>query len=94
MPFADVVETASVPGYGQFAETSCAVCGAPRDRNVYVRWGRSVCPTGATPLNVGWMAGSKYNDAGGGSDYLCMAAEENPIEPTLILDSNGANLWV
>ena len=39
---------------------------------VYTRWGRTVCPQGATLVYAGRAAGAKYNTKGGTSDTLCM----------------------
>ena len=39
---------------------------------VYTRWGRTVCPQGATLVYAGRAAGTKYNVKGGTSDTLCM----------------------
>ena len=39
---------------------------------VYTRWGRTVCPQGATLVYAGRAAGTKYNMKGGTSDTLCM----------------------
>ena len=40
----------------------------------YVRWGRTVCPSidGTDLVYSGWAVGSSYNDAGSGSNYLCL----------------------
>ena len=39
---------------------------------VYTRWGRTLCPQGATLVYAGRAAGSKHNVKGGTSDTLCM----------------------
>ena len=39
---------------------------------VYTRWGKTVCPHGATLVYAGRAAGTKYNVEGGTSDTLCM----------------------
>ena len=39
---------------------------------VYTRWGRTVCPQGASLVYAGRAAGTKYNLKGGTSDTLCM----------------------
>ena len=39
---------------------------------VYTRWGKTVCPQGATLVYAGRAAGTKYNMEGGTSDTLCM----------------------
>lgn len=39
---------------------------------VYTRWGRTVCPTGATLLYAGFVAGSHYTHGGSGGTSLCL----------------------
>ena len=39
---------------------------------MYTRWGRTVCPQGATLVYAGRAAGTNYNVKGGTSDTLCM----------------------
>ena len=39
---------------------------------VYTRWGRTMCPKGATLVYAGRAAGTKYTVKGGTSDTLCM----------------------
>ena len=39
---------------------------------VYTRWGRTVCPTGATLVYAGRAAGTRYLTKGGTSDTLCL----------------------
>ena len=39
---------------------------------VYTRWGRTVCPKGATLVYAGRAAGTKFTVKGGTSDTLCM----------------------
>ena len=40
----------------------------------YVRWGKNSCPSasGTVLLYSGYMAGSAYNQKGGGTNFLCM----------------------
>ena len=38
----------------------------------YVRWGRTVCPSGAELVYAGIAAGSHYSNRGGGSNYQCI----------------------
>jgi len=40
--------------------------------STYVRWGRTTCNSGSTVLYKGFMAGSVWNDAGSGANYLCL----------------------
>ena len=46
--------------------------GHQADRAVYTRWGRTLCPLGATLVYADRAAGAKYNMKGGTSDILCM----------------------
>ncbi|XP_053398751.1 short-chain collagen C4-like [Mercenaria mercenaria] len=45
--------------------------------SVYVRWGRNSCPQDATLVYKGYTGGKYYNEAGSGSDTLCL-----PSDPT------------
>ena len=40
----------------------------------YTRWGRTTCPnsTGATLVYEGYAAGSKWQESGGGANYICL----------------------
>ncbi|XP_045163648.1 short-chain collagen C4-like [Mercenaria mercenaria] len=42
------------------------------DGSTYTRWGRTVCPTGATLVYDGFAAGGHYTHAGSGSNYICL----------------------
>ena len=53
---------------------------------VYTRWGRTVCPQGATLVYAGTAAGTKYNVEGGTSDTLCM-----PETPQYLSTDTTAN---
>ena len=53
---------------------------------VYTRWGRTVCPQGATLVYAGRAAGTKYNVKGGTSDTLCM-----PESPQYLSTDTTAN---
>lgn len=44
---------------------------------VYVRWGRNMCPEDATLVYNGYIGGKYYDEAGSGSDSLCL-----PSDPT------------
>jgi hypothetical protein len=46
---------------------------ATRPVATYVRWGRTVCPTGATSVYVGYAAGGHYTHTGSGGNTLCLA---------------------
>jgi hypothetical protein len=39
----------------------------------YVRWGRTVCPSGANLVYSGWAAGAHYTHTGSGANTLCLA---------------------
>ncbi|XP_052249857.1 short-chain collagen C4-like [Dreissena polymorpha] len=45
--------------------------------STFTRWGRNVCPDSTAPVYKGYIAGKKYNEAGSGSDTICL-----PDEPT------------
>jgi hypothetical protein len=42
----------------------------------FIRWGRTVCPTGSQRLYKGYMAGRNFNQNGSGGNYLCV--HDNP----------------
>ncbi|KAL5021524.1 hypothetical protein ScPMuIL_000679 [Solemya velum] len=45
----------------------------------FVRWGRTICPENETELVYhGIVAGPKYSDKGGGSEYICLAMPVGP----------------
>ena len=54
----------------------------------YVRWGRSVCPTGAHLLYKGYMAGSHWASGGNGGNYLC-----TPEIPKFVRPVAGRQDW-
>ncbi|KAK7474346.1 hypothetical protein BaRGS_00034394 [Batillaria attramentaria] len=41
--------------------------------SVYVRWGRSVCPSSASLVYSGVVGGSLWKDTGAASNYLCLS---------------------
>ena len=43
----------------------------------YIRWGRTVCPTtpGTERVYSGFAAGSRYDEMGGGSNFICLPEE-------------------
>ena len=53
---------------------------------VYTRWGKPVCPQGATLVYAGRAAGTKFNVNGGTSDTLCM-----PETPQYLSTDTTAN---
>ncbi|KAL5009422.1 hypothetical protein ScPMuIL_013496, partial [Solemya velum] len=45
----------------------------------FVRWGRTICSENETELVYhGIVAGPKYSDKGGGSEYICLAMPVGP----------------
>ena len=50
-------------------------CAAYKSGVAYVRWGRTVCPSGAEKVYKGRAAGSHYSHSGGGSNYQCVTLE-------------------
>ena len=48
----------------------------------YIRWGHSKCPKkqGTEIIYTGKAAGSKFNQRGGGANYLCMPVDVPPSE--------------
>ena len=62
--------------------------GPPTGGAVYVRWGRTSCPSdqGTELLYSGRAAGSKYNTQGGGANHLCM-----PDDPEHLQYGNGVH---
>ena len=55
---------------------------------VYVRWGKTTCPSGADVVYSGRAAGVKYDHRGGTSDHHCL-----PNNPQY-LSGDTANTWV
>jgi len=55
-----------------FTLVFCAVMMQQASGVTYVRWGRTTCPSTATPLYVGYAANSHQNHLGSGSNYLCL----------------------
>ena len=49
----------------------------PAGALVYTRWGRTVCPAGASLVHQGRVAGSHTSTPGGGSNLMCMSS--NPV---------------
>ncbi|XP_002739169.1 uncharacterized protein LOC100366375 [Saccoglossus kowalevskii] len=60
---------------------------------MYVRWGRSSCPTSAELVYQGVIGGEYYTNSGGGSNYQCL-----PLDPIWDQPSSGkcdacAKMW-
>ena len=51
---------------------------------MYIHWGRTTCPDmeGTQLLYSGVVAGSLYNQKGGGSEYLCLPDQPEFLEVT------------
>jgi len=47
----------------------------------YIRWGRTVCPAGATRLYKGYMAGPHAGVGGNGGNNLCVHDEPKFVRP-------------
>jgi len=58
----------------------------------FIRWGRTVCPSGSTSLYKGYMAGSHHLEGGSGANYLCM--NEKPQFPNAIPGRQGASATI
>ena len=58
--------------------------GPPGGGTVYTRWGRTVCPntTGTELVYKGLAAGSRYNQHGGGANYLCTSEQPQYLDNT------------
>lgn len=65
------------PPYVRNREITCAVCTPPTNNtgDVYIRWGRSMCPTAAQELYKGQAVNSRYDQGGGGVNPLCLTLE-------------------
>ena len=52
---------------------------------VYTRWGRTVCPatSGTELVYKGLAAGPKYDQTGGGANYLCITEEPQYLSKTI-----------
>ena len=59
----------------------------------YIRWGKSTCPTGTGREIVysGITAGSIFNQAGGGSNYLCLPKVPEYTLPYDLRDQSNRN---
>jgi hypothetical protein len=53
----------------------------------YIRWGRTVCPAGATVVYTGYAAGGAYNQAGSGAGTLCL----HSVPEWLMYDDSNQN---
>ena len=72
-------------------EVTCAQCSSSAGPT-YVRWGRSTCPTAASLLYVGRASGAAHNEAGSGTNYVCL--HETPVYSTTATTSQaGARLY-
>ena len=64
--------------------------GPPTGGAVYIRWGRTSCPTdqGTDLVYSGRAGGSPYSHQGGGANYLCM-----PDDPEHLQYGSGTQGW-
>ena len=46
---------------------------------MYIRWGRSECPSGSTLVYEGFVGGPYYNNPGGMSNYVCLPNEPDYV---------------
>ncbi len=55
----------------------------------YIRWGRTTCndSVGAELVYLGRAAGSPFNNAGGGGNYICLPDDPDFLQVTLGLDN-------
>jgi hypothetical protein len=78
--------------FKKLADRLTALEGAVKPLATYVRWGRSVCPTGANVVYKGYAAGGHWNNPGSGADTLCLSEA-----PTWLgyddADLNGATIF-
>jgi hypothetical protein len=72
-------------------EISCAVCSSSLP--VYVRWGSTKCPGGATKLYDSFMASAYHTHNGSGYNELCMHPQGQPPTGASSGDHNGALLY-
>ena len=78
--------------YVQQRELTCAVCtpDTKRKSSVFVRWGRSDCPTGSVGVYDGFAGGAYYSHTGSGASVLCMRRDATYAERS---DINQAELY-
>jgi len=72
-------------------EISCAVCSSSLP--VYVRWGSTKCPGGATKLYDSFMASSYHTHNGSGYNELCMHPQGQKPDGASGGNHNGALLY-
>eukprot|EP00045_Choanoeca_perplexa_P018407 m.290873 g.290873 ORF g.290873 m.290873 type:complete len:3950 (+) comp17810_c0_seq1:79-11928(+) len=73
-------ETFRVHGYTDYLETTCAVCGAPEEGAVYIRYGKHACGSTSTAIDYGVAAGADYTLSGGVSQFLCMTNQTQVLD--------------
>jgi len=56
----------------------------------YIRWGRTVCPTGSMVLYKGVMSGPLFNVGGSGANYMCL--HEKPQFPKSVAGRQGVGM--
>jgi len=67
-------------------------CGLSDASVSYVRWGRSVCPTGVHKLYSGYMVGDHVLGRGNGANFLCAPEQPQFVRPVAGSQSVGY-LW-
>lgn len=59
----------------------------------FVRWGRTECPKGSTPLYKGYIVGPHFNAGGGGSNYMCAHEKPQFVRPQAGDQPYRAYIW-
>lgn len=88
-----VISAAQVnDNFKNLSDRVTALEAGPRPAATYVRWGRSVCPAGASVVYTGYAAGAHYENSGSGSNTICLTSQ-----PTWLVyddaDQNGAIIY-
>ena len=60
---------------------------------VYIRWGQTICPSGATLVYSGKAAGSHYNKGGGATNHLCLPNKPEYLQYKLGKESWGSKIY-
>ena len=78
--------------FKNLADRLTALEAAAKPAQTYVRWGRSVCPTGATAVYSGYAAGGNSTQSGAGAETVCLSSQ-----PTWLVyddaDQNGSLIY-
>merc|ERR1719367_223344 len=89
----EMERSADEHAYARDVEVGCAVCGASVRRSVFTRWGSQKCPTRSSVLYAGFMASSRDNHPGGGSNTLCMHPKGETPDGADAQNKNGNLLY-